>query len=193
MPASLHSLSPRSSSQSLHNDLQNKKKALFQSFIQSTNMFLVLFHWCQAFCKAPGLQKWRSFHHSPFTSHLSSNMFCGISFPSRLSLMFILFCWAKPVWMVLNPAWLFGLWRGSKGPLWRGQCSQHQMGLSDMWSRYHKPPEEMQANLILFFVHTLEKSGEKSCDHHCVGTAFSPQVLSEQILWVLKGFLVSPA
>lgn len=49
-------------------------------------------------------------------------------------------------------------------------------------------PEER----AFFFVHTLEKSGEKLCDQCCVGIAFSPQVLSEQMLWIWKVSPVSP-
>lgn len=101
--------------------------------------------------------------------------------------------------MVLNPALVVQSLIGQKGaPLERAMLRTSNGALRH--GTQVSQTSRGDASLILllflfsfFFVRTLEKSGEKSWDQHCVGIAFSPQVLLEQMLWVWKVSLVSPA
>lgn len=143
----------RAALQCLYNDLQTKKKVLFQSFNQQTCFE------CFLICARTSARPWGYKNEEAFIAHhssLTSQATCFVvSFPLQDSPRCSFYsARVKPGLTVLNLVWLFNLWWGDEGSLWREKCSEHQMGLSDMEHRCYKLQKRQPIFFLFFCPHT---------------------------------------
>lgn len=127
-------------------------------------------HVLSAFSSVPGLllgpgavkMKKPSLLTIPHHSSLTSQATCFVvSFPLQDSPRCSFYsARVKPGLTVLNLVWLFNLWCGDEGSLWKEKCSEHQMGLSDMEHRCYKLQKRQP--IFFIFLSTHLKSQEKN-------------------------------